>query len=165
MVLSWRSETGAHSKLFQICAHSRSDCDDTITALELNSQLYGATEVCLYRRLTLLLHDWQNLSATLAQLRVGGFSRFSPAPIHEGPGDAEHWLGGLPGDASTGLRACHPPCLLAAKGSSDAPNAARGGFEDKKPPSGTSRKSAAEPVVGSTFVGLFSTVVSSWGAG
>ena len=86
-------------------------------------------------------------------------------PIHEGPGDAEHWLVGLPGDASTGLRACHPPCLLAAKGSSDAPNAARGGFEDKKPPSGTSRKSATEPVVGSTFVGLFSTVVSSWGAG
>jgi hypothetical protein len=82
MVLSWRSETGAHSKLFQICAHSRSDCDDTITALGLNSQLYGVTEVCLYRRLTLLLHDWQNLSATLAQLRVGGFSRFSLSETH-----------------------------------------------------------------------------------
>ena len=82
MVLFWRSETGAHSKLFQICAHSRSDCDDTITALELNSQLYGVTEVCLYRRLTLLLHDWQNLSATLAQLRVGGFSRFSLSETH-----------------------------------------------------------------------------------
>ena len=53
-----------------------------------------------------------------------------------------------------------PPCLLAAKGSSEGPNATRGGFEDKKSPSGTSRKSATEPVVGSTFVGLFSTVVS-----
>jgi hypothetical protein len=69
MVLSWRSETGAHSKLSQICAHSRSDCDDTITALGLNSQLYRATAVCLYRRLTGLLRDWQTLSATLDQLR------------------------------------------------------------------------------------------------
>ncbi len=31
--------------------------------------LYGATGVCLYRRLTLLLRDWQTLSATLDQLR------------------------------------------------------------------------------------------------
>ena len=82
MVLSWRSETGARSKLLSICGWSRSDCDDTITALELNSQLYGVTEVYLYRRLTPLLHDWQNLSATLAQLRVGGFSRFSLSETH-----------------------------------------------------------------------------------
>ena len=82
MVLFWRSEIGAPSKLFQICAHSRLDCDDTINALALNSQLYGVTEVCLYRRLTLLLRDWQNLSATLAPLRVGGFSRFSLSETH-----------------------------------------------------------------------------------
>jgi uncharacterized membrane protein YqjE len=31
--------------------------------------LYGAAAVCLYRRLTLLLRDWQTLSATLDQLR------------------------------------------------------------------------------------------------
>jgi len=31
--------------------------------------LYGAAGVCLYRRLTGLLHDWQTLSATLDQLR------------------------------------------------------------------------------------------------
>jgi len=31
--------------------------------------LYGVAEVCLYRRLTLLLRDWQTLSATLDQLR------------------------------------------------------------------------------------------------
>jgi uncharacterized membrane protein YqjE len=31
--------------------------------------LYGATAVCLYRRLTRLLRDWQNLPATLDQLR------------------------------------------------------------------------------------------------
>ena len=31
--------------------------------------LYGAAGVCLYRRLTLLLRDWQTLSATLEQLR------------------------------------------------------------------------------------------------
>ena len=31
--------------------------------------LYGAAGVCLYRRLTLLLRDWQTLSATLDQLR------------------------------------------------------------------------------------------------
>ena len=82
MVLAWRSEAGARSKLFPICGWSRSGCDDTPTALGLNSQLYGVTEVCLYRRLTLLLHDWQNLSATLAQLRVGGFSRFSLSETH-----------------------------------------------------------------------------------
>ena len=33
------------------------------------TSLYGATAVCLYRRLTLLLRDWQNLPATLDQLR------------------------------------------------------------------------------------------------
>jgi uncharacterized membrane protein YqjE len=31
--------------------------------------LYGAAATCLYRRLTLLLRDWQNLPATLDQLR------------------------------------------------------------------------------------------------
>jgi uncharacterized membrane protein YqjE len=31
--------------------------------------LYGAAGVCLYRRLTGLLRDWQTLSATLDQLR------------------------------------------------------------------------------------------------
>ena len=31
--------------------------------------LYGAAAFCLYRRLTLLLRDWQSLSATLDQLR------------------------------------------------------------------------------------------------
>ena len=31
--------------------------------------LYGVAAVCLYRRLTLLLRDWQTLSATLEQLR------------------------------------------------------------------------------------------------
>ena len=31
--------------------------------------LYGAGSVCLYRRLTRLLRDWQTLSATLDQLR------------------------------------------------------------------------------------------------
>ena len=35
MVFAWRSETGARSKLFPICAHSRSDCDDPVTKLEL----------------------------------------------------------------------------------------------------------------------------------
>jgi uncharacterized membrane protein YqjE len=33
------------------------------------TMLYGATAACLYRRLTILLRDWQNLSATLDQLR------------------------------------------------------------------------------------------------
>jgi uncharacterized membrane protein YqjE len=31
--------------------------------------LYGVTAVCLYRRLTWLLRDWQNLPATLDQFR------------------------------------------------------------------------------------------------
>jgi uncharacterized membrane protein YqjE len=31
--------------------------------------LYGATAVCLYRRLTGILRDWKNLPATLDQLR------------------------------------------------------------------------------------------------
>ena len=31
--------------------------------------LYGAAAVCLYRRLTRLLRDWQNLPATFDQLR------------------------------------------------------------------------------------------------
>jgi uncharacterized membrane protein YqjE len=33
------------------------------------SCLYGAAGICLYRRLTGLLRDWQTLSATLDQLR------------------------------------------------------------------------------------------------
>jgi uncharacterized membrane protein YqjE len=33
------------------------------------TSLYGATAICLYRRLTRLLRDWQNLPATLDQLR------------------------------------------------------------------------------------------------
>ena len=33
------------------------------------TSLYGMTAVCLYRRLTRLLCDWQNLPATLDQLR------------------------------------------------------------------------------------------------
>ena len=40
-----------------------------VTALLVLAGLYGATAVCLYRRLTLLLRDWQNLPATLDQLR------------------------------------------------------------------------------------------------
>mgnify|MGYP001495187119 CR=1 FL=1 len=40
-----------------------------VAALLALSGLYGATAVCLYRRLTLLLRDWQNLPATLDQLR------------------------------------------------------------------------------------------------
>ena len=40
-----------------------------VAALLLLASLYGATAVCLYRRLTLLLRDWQNLPATLDQLR------------------------------------------------------------------------------------------------
>ncbi len=40
-----------------------------VAALLVLSGLYGATAVCLYRRLTLLLRDWQNLPATLDQLR------------------------------------------------------------------------------------------------
>ena len=40
-----------------------------VAALLVLTSLYGATAVCLYRRLTLLLRDWQNLPATLDQLR------------------------------------------------------------------------------------------------
>ena len=40
-----------------------------VAALLVLTSLYGATAVFLYRRLTLLLRDWQNLPATLDQLR------------------------------------------------------------------------------------------------
>jgi uncharacterized membrane protein YqjE len=40
-----------------------------VAALLVLTVIYGATAVCLYRRLTLLLRDWQNLPATLDQLR------------------------------------------------------------------------------------------------
>lgn len=40
-----------------------------VAALLVLTSLYGATAVCLYRRLTLLLRDWQNLPATVDQLR------------------------------------------------------------------------------------------------
>ena len=40
-----------------------------VAALLALTGLYGATAVCLYRRLTRLLRDWQNLPATLDQLR------------------------------------------------------------------------------------------------
>jgi uncharacterized membrane protein YqjE len=40
-----------------------------VAALLVLTGIYGATAVCLYRRLTLLLRDWQNLPATLDQLR------------------------------------------------------------------------------------------------
>jgi uncharacterized membrane protein YqjE len=40
-----------------------------VAALLVLTSLYGATAVCLYRRLTRLLRDWQNLPATLDQLR------------------------------------------------------------------------------------------------
>jgi len=40
-----------------------------VAALLVLTCLYGVTAVCLYRRLTLLLHDWQNLPGTLDQLR------------------------------------------------------------------------------------------------
>lgn len=38
-------------------------------ALVALTAVYGATAVCLYRRLTRRLHDWQDFSATLEQLR------------------------------------------------------------------------------------------------
>ena len=38
-------------------------------ALLVLTGLYGTTAVCFYRRLTCLLRDWQNLPATLEQLR------------------------------------------------------------------------------------------------
>ena len=40
-----------------------------VAALLALTGLYGGTAVCLYRRLSLLLRDWQNLPATLDQLR------------------------------------------------------------------------------------------------
>ena len=40
-----------------------------VAALLVLTSLYGATAVFLYQRLTLLLRDWQNLPATLDQLR------------------------------------------------------------------------------------------------
>ena len=40
-----------------------------VAALLVLTCLYGVTAVWLYRRLTLLLCDWQNLPATLEQLR------------------------------------------------------------------------------------------------
>src|SRR5512140_2446413 len=40
-----------------------------VAALLVLTCLYGASAVCLYRRLTLLLRGWQNLPATLDQLR------------------------------------------------------------------------------------------------
>jgi uncharacterized membrane protein YqjE len=40
-----------------------------VAALLVLASLYGATAVFLYRRLTVLLRDWQNLPATLDQLR------------------------------------------------------------------------------------------------
>jgi uncharacterized membrane protein YqjE len=40
-----------------------------VAALLVLTGLYGATALFLYRRLTLLLRDWQNLPATLDQLR------------------------------------------------------------------------------------------------
>ena len=40
-----------------------------VAALLVLTGLYGATVVWLYRRLSLLLHDWQNLPATFDQLR------------------------------------------------------------------------------------------------
>ncbi len=40
-----------------------------VAALLVLTGIYGATAVWLYRRLTRLLRDWQNLPATLDQLR------------------------------------------------------------------------------------------------
>jgi uncharacterized membrane protein YqjE len=40
-----------------------------VAALLVLTSLYGAASGCLYRRLMLLLRDWQNLPATLDQLR------------------------------------------------------------------------------------------------
>jgi len=40
-----------------------------VSVLVALTLLYGAAGVCLYRRLTGLLRDWQTLSATLDQLR------------------------------------------------------------------------------------------------
>ena len=43
--------------------------DWRLAALLALTGLYGAAALCLYRRLTRLLRDWQNLPATLDQLR------------------------------------------------------------------------------------------------
>jgi uncharacterized membrane protein YqjE len=40
-----------------------------VAALLMLGSLYGAAAIFLYQRLTLLLRDWQNLPATLDQLR------------------------------------------------------------------------------------------------
>ena len=40
-----------------------------LTVLLTLTAIYGAAGICLYRRLTRLLHDWQTLSASLDQLR------------------------------------------------------------------------------------------------
>jgi len=40
-----------------------------VTVLLILTGFYGAAGICLYRRLTGLLRDWQTLSATLAELR------------------------------------------------------------------------------------------------
>lgn len=40
-----------------------------VAVLLVLTGLYGTAAVCLYRRLTVLLRDWQNLPATLDQLR------------------------------------------------------------------------------------------------
>ncbi|HWV98997.1 MAG TPA: phage holin family protein [Candidatus Acidoferrum sp.] len=40
-----------------------------VATLLVLTSLYAATAVCFYRRLTLLLGDWQGLPATLDQLR------------------------------------------------------------------------------------------------
>jgi uncharacterized membrane protein YqjE len=40
-----------------------------VAVLLILTGLYGAAGVCFYRRLNLLLRDWQTLSATLEQLR------------------------------------------------------------------------------------------------
>ena len=40
-----------------------------VAALLVLTGLYGATAIWLYRRFSLLLHDWQNLPATFDQLR------------------------------------------------------------------------------------------------
>jgi uncharacterized membrane protein YqjE len=40
-----------------------------VAALLVLGGLYGGTAVCLFRRLTRILRDWQNLPATFDQLR------------------------------------------------------------------------------------------------
>jgi uncharacterized membrane protein YqjE len=41
----------------------------SVAVLLILTALYGGAGICLYRRLTRLLRDWQTLSATLNQLR------------------------------------------------------------------------------------------------